>query len=170
MALSRCTASLVAVGCLLGASAAGQSPARGQPCAGNGTSISIDTRARKLYLCEQGSLRGEHRISIGKGGTAKRRRGDHKTPIGTFPLGKPRASKAYKLFIPIGYPTAAQRKQGFTGGAIGIHGPKRELAWAGALSSLVDWTQGCIAVGRDQEIARIAAWVRKQRPALVRIY
>lgn len=156
--------------CVLALAAAAQPTEETDPCAGRGTAIAIDTRRHQLYLCRDGAAVADYQVSIGKGGTPKRRLGDNKTPIGTYRLGTDRRSQTYKLFIPVGYPTAEQKRKGYTGKAIGIHGPKRKRAWAGALNTWFDWTQGCIAVGRDSEIEEIVAWARKQRPAFVHLY
>ena len=142
-----------------------------KPCAGRGqgASILIDTRARNLRLCKDGAEVAKFLVAIGRAGTPKHKQGDNKTPLGTFSLGQPRPSKKHKIFIPVGYPTRAQKKKGFTGNLIGIHGPKREFAWAGPLNTFHDWTKGCIAVGKDEEIATIVAWVESHRARRVYI-
>ena len=76
-------------------------------------------------------------------------------------------SAKYGLFIPIGYPTAEQRAQGFTGSAVGIHGPNRGLRWLGKLNNLLDTTDGCIGVATDPEMAVIADWVRQKRATTI---
>jgi murein L,D-transpeptidase YafK len=98
-------------------------------------------------------------VALGSGGLDKRWEGDGKVPLGSYPLGAPRASKAFHLFIPVGFPTPSQRRQGLSGGAIGVHGPSR--AHHGPLSTGMDWTLGCIAVGTDHEIERVARWVKE---------
>ena len=95
---------------------------------------------------------------LGRGGLDKRVEADGKVPLGEYPLGPALASKAFHVFIPVGYPTPSQRRRGFTGGAIGVHGPSR--ADQGRFSTGMDWTLGCIAVGSDDEIDRVARWVR----------
>jgi murein L,D-transpeptidase YafK len=86
-----------------------------------------------------------------------------------YPLGAPRASARYRTFIPVGYPTPQQRRQGLTGSAVGIHGPARQLRWLGSINTFLDWTAGCVVVGSDAEMDRIAAWVLRARPAWVEI-
>jgi murein L,D-transpeptidase YafK len=134
---------------------------QGDPCAGQGTAVVVDTAQRALLLCDEGRVKASHAVALGSGGVDKRVEGDAKVPLGTYPLGKPRASSSFNLFIPVGYPTAEQRRQGYTGSAIGVHGPAR-LA-QGASSTAVDWTLGCIAVGTDDEIEAIARWVNTRR-------
>ncbi len=58
---------------------------------------------------------------------------------------------------------------GDTGGAIGIHGPGRRFRWLGSLSTLSDWTAGCIAVGSDAEIDEISSWVNRHQVRSVTI-
>jgi murein L,D-transpeptidase YafK len=136
-------------------------------CEGRPTSVVIHLRNRMLHLCEAGLSAGEHRVAIGKGGTGKRGEGDNKSPIGSYELGSPRASSSFGMFIPIGYPTASQRRDGYTGSAIGIHGPSRTFAWAGWMNTAADWTEGCIAVASDEAINEIAAWVQDKDPRVV---
>ena len=110
-----------------------------------------------------------HPVALGWRGIGKRRRGDGKTPLGRYDLGVPRPSRKYGTFIPVGYPTAEQRQRGFTGSAIGIHGPPRETRHAGLANVADDWTLGCIAVADDATIRAVAAWVRAnpQAPILL---
>lgn len=134
---------------------------RPEPCADKGTALYVDATQRMLWLCESGSAREAMPVALGRGGLDKRVEGDAKVPLGEYPLGSPRPSKAYHRFIPVGYPTPGQRRRGFTGGAIGVHGPPR--AYNGPESTNIDWTLGCIAVGTDAEIERLAGWLRTTR-------
>jgi murein L,D-transpeptidase YafK len=128
------------------------------PCAGRGTSLFVQAKRRVIWLCENGQRTDGMRVAIGPGGLDKRVEGDAKVPLGEYPLSSPVASKDYHLFILVGYPTAAQRKAGYTGGAVGVHGPMR--GYSGPQSTDRDWTLGCIAVGTDREIERIAQWMK----------
>ena len=131
------------------------------PCEGRGTAILVKAEQRRLSLCEEGRRSAVHRVALGQGGFDKRREGDAKLPLGEYALGAAIPSKAYHLFLPVGYPTQRQRRAGYTGGAIGVHGPAR--GYEGPLSTTVDWTLGCIAVGTDEEIEGIARWVKAKR-------
>ena len=139
-----------------------------EPCGDKGTALFVDAAERVLWLCESGAAEAAIPVALGKGGLDKRAEGDAKLPLGEYPLGSPRPSSAYHLFIPVGYPTPGQRRSGYTGGAIGIHGPIR--GYTGPVSTNIDWTLGCIAVGTDAEIARVAEWVRasKARRIIIR--
>ncbi|HET9727633.1 MAG TPA: L,D-transpeptidase family protein [Gemmatimonadales bacterium] len=128
-----------------------------KPCAGRGTALVVDATQRTLWLCQEGKAVDELPVALGRGGLDKHVEADGKVPLGEYPLGAPVPSKAFHLFIPVGYPTPSQRRQGFTGGAIGVHGPGR--AYQGPPSTAMDWTLGCIAVGTDDEIGRVARWV-----------
>jgi hypothetical protein len=67
----------------------------------------------------------------------------------------------------VGYPTSKQRRAGYTGGAVGVHGPPR--CCRDASSTDTDWTLGCMAVGTDAEIEEVAAWTRAKRVAYILI-
>ncbi len=154
--------------CLLSCGAA---PSAAGPCSARGTSVVIDLTDHTLYLCRAGASAGQHTIAIGRGGTGKRVEGDGRTPVGTYRLGTPRRSgEGFYRFIPIGYPTAAQKRAGYTGGAIGIHGPARGAAWLGRSSTWVDWTQGCVAVDSDAALDAVEAFVRAHRVRTVHLF
>lgn len=129
----------------------------------------MDLSDHILWLCADNRVEAKHGIAIGTGGVGKRKRGDKKTPLGTYLLGTPRASSSFGTFIPIGYPTAEQRRDGYTGSAIGIHGPQRAFTGAGKLNISVDWTLGCIAVQSDAAIGSIAVWIKEKRPKWVHL-
>lgn len=133
----------------------------GARCLSFTTTIEVDSVRHKLCLCREKTVEKEFSISIGRGGTGKKRQGDHKTPVGHYSLSAPRASGKFHLFIPINYPTEEEKKAGFSGGDVGLHGPPRWIAWWGEITRGFDWTDGCIAVGTDVEIEQISEWIRK---------
>jgi murein L,D-transpeptidase YafK len=137
------------------------------PCQPHESAVVVQTGAHALALCEDGRAVARHRVALGAGGVGKRKQGDDKTPLGSYGLGAPRASQSFGTFVPVGYPTAAQQKLGFTGYAVGIHGPPRGMG--GLVGTSVDWTAGCIAVGSDAEIQSISAWIRRRQIKTVRI-
>jgi murein L,D-transpeptidase YafK len=134
-----------------------------EPCQGNRVSVVVDTGPHKLWLCADNKIVKEFKIAHGRGGVDKRKRGDNKTPLGEYPLGTPQPSNKFGIFIPIGYPTDKQLKKGFTGSDIGIHGPSRMFKWLGRITTWFDWTQGCIAVGTDDDISEIARWMKEKQ-------
>ncbi len=141
---------------------------RPAPCPASGDAVVVLTDDRALWLCADGAAAGRFPIALGRSGTGKRRRGDGRTPLGTYPLGAPRPSAQYGTFIPISYPTPGQAARGYTGGAVGIHGPPRGMdARHEYPVTEMDWTLGCIATGTDEEVGAIADFVRVHRPVVV---
>jgi len=143
-------------------------PAQGSAvCPAAGSVLLIDTPAHRMHLCHQGRSEAEYAVSLGFGGTGKRREGDNRTPLGTYSLGSGRTSAKFHLFLPIGYPSAEQRQRGLTGGDVGIHGPRRKpksqvRGLLLRLSRTLDWTRGCVAVATDTEIEDVAARVARR--------
>lgn len=141
------------------------------PCKRARDDVVIDTGSRTLFLCRAGRAAASYPVNLGQGGVGKRKQGDKKTPLGRYPLSPPRASvSGFTWFVPIGYPTAAQKKQGYTGGAIGIHGPPDWLPQPivdGAFDT--PWTDGCIMVRTKAEIEAIRAWLLEHKPRFVHI-
>lgn len=143
------------------------------PCSGGAPHLVVDTRNRVLFRCGAGGrLEGRHKVSLGQGGVGKRREGDQKTPLGRYALGTPRKSvSGFHLFIPVGYPTSAQRKSGYTGGAIGVHGPPEGWSESVARASVAlgNFTFGCIMVATAEEIRSLSAWVRSREARHIEI-
>jgi len=129
-------------------------------CAAPDARVVVDLGKHTLALCEKDRARGTFAVRLGRGGIGKTREGDGKTPVGIYPLGEPRPSNRYGTFIPIGFPTEAQKKMGYTGSALGVHGPTRWVKWMGSLVNTFDSSDGCVGVARDAEIDEIARWVR----------
>ncbi len=152
---------------LVHSAAAAEAPTN--PCAARATSIVVHVNDDRLWLCQEGRLVKEYLVATGRGGSGKSQEGDDKTPLGTYPLGAPRLSHDFGIFVPIGYPTIEQRKRGNTGGAVGLHGPPRGFVWAGRLNTWIDWTAGCIAVPTNTAISEIADWIRRQNPSAIHI-
>lgn len=123
--------------------------------------LEVDLNESQLYLCSNLRSMKSYPVSFGRGGTDKHIQGDSRTPIGRYRLGAPHASERFFIFIPIGYPTAAQRAQGYTGASVGVHGPLNYLNWVGSANTWINWTDGCIAVGTEEEISEISNWVRQ---------
>ncbi len=136
------------------------------PCTPAGDIIAVIIRKRELWLCHDGAAKARFQVAIGRGGIDKHTQGDGKTPLGTYALGSPRTSPEYGVFIPIDYPTPDQAAQGFTGSAVGIHGPPRGLTEPEYPTTVFDWTEGCIATGTDADIDAIASFVREWHPSV----
>ena len=148
--------------CGLAAAIGSRTPAvkADQLCAAPDSRIVVDLGRHSLVLCEKTTVVGVFGVRLGRGGVGKSKEGDGKTPMGTYPLGLPRPSNRYGTFIPIGYPTEEQKQLGYTGSAVGVHGPLRLVRWLGSLVNTFDSSDGCVGVARDSEIGTIAEWVR----------
>jgi murein L,D-transpeptidase YafK len=107
----------------------------------------------------------ELEVALGAGGMGKRAQRDKKTPLGSYAVGKARSSSRYRRFIPIGYPTAAQRRAGYSGSDVGIHGPDPMFTWEGT----VDWTNGCIALKKSEDLDVLVVWTDKWQPKQIEI-
>lgn len=152
---------LLAVGHLLHRFAGAQ-----DPCPGASTPLVVTSRDRTLWICETGRATAHLHVSLGSAGLGKRVEGDRRTPLGTYTLAAPRPSPRFGTFIPLDYPTDAQRRKGFTGAEVGIHGPERHLRWLGPANTWLDWTAGCVAVADDEQLARVAQIVRRGSAAI----
>lgn len=144
---------------LLGATS-GPPVAVDEKCVGSDARIIVFLERHALLLCDKGKTIETFGVRLGRGGVGKTREGDGKTPVGTYSLGEPRPSDRYGTFIPIGFPTEDQKKAGYTGSAVGVHGPPRWVKWLGRLVNTFDLSDGCVGLARDEEIERIAGWVR----------
>jgi murein L,D-transpeptidase YafK len=132
-------------------------------CTSSARRIVVFTATRKLLLCDRGRLAGSFDVHLGRGGVGKTRQGDNKVPLGMYPLGRPRRSSRFWMVIPVGYPTPEQRKLGFSGQDVGVHGPHRLLRWLGPLTNSISSTAGCIGLGTDEQIEAVSAWVTRMR-------
>lgn len=152
--------------------ALGAPDAEASVCARLTDGVIVDASARRLHLCRAGAADASYRVNLGQGGLGKRKQGDKKTPLGRYRLSKPRVSySGFTWFVPIGYPTKAQRKKGYTGGAIGIHGPPDWIPQAVIdVAFGTPWTDGCIMVRTKAEIDAIRAWMLKHRPRRIEIW
>jgi L,D-peptidoglycan transpeptidase YkuD (ErfK/YbiS/YcfS/YnhG family) len=144
----------------VGWSTAGASRTAKVDCHGPASAVVVDTSQHVLLLCDGGRPVESFGVRLGKHGVGKQREGDGKTPLGTYGLADPVASTAYGTFIPVGYPTEEQRRLGFTGSAIGVHGPARGVRWLGSWVNLFDTTDGCVGIATDAQMLRIADFTR----------
>ena len=144
---------------LLGATS-GPPAGTDEKCVALDARVVVSLERHALILCDKGKTIDTFGVRLGRGGVGKTREGDGKTPVGTYPLGEPRPSNRFGTFIPIGFPTEEQKKAGYTGSSVGVHGPPRWVKWLGRLVNTFDLSDGCVGVARDEEIQKIAAWVR----------
>jgi murein L,D-transpeptidase YafK len=146
-----------------------QAPSPPPSCVREDVHVVVDTTAKQMILCSGHTEAARHAVNLGKGGLGKHKQGDDKTPLGTYALQPPRASNSgFTWFVPVGYPTKEQAARGFTGGAIGIHGPPEYIP-----QLIVDvafdspWTNGCIMVRTKEEIEAVRAWMLTHKPTVV---
>lgn len=152
-----------------GVAAARVVPGDPGPCEGERRALVVDTDRRVLTVCDDGRSREVLSVRLGREGTGKTREGDRRTPTGRYPLGAPVASSDYGTFVPIEYPTVAQVRAGYTGSAVGVHGPGRRVRWLGRLVNVLDTTDGCVGLATDEETAAVASWVRLHPGATILI-
>ena len=114
--------------------------------------IRVDKSAHFMSVYRGDRLVREFRVALGRGGPQpKARQGDGRVPEGAYRIVAHNPASAFHLSLRIGYPTPEQRaaaaKRGIDpGGEIMIHGLPSEKGWIGAKHTMVDWTDGCIAV------------------------
>jgi tetratricopeptide (TPR) repeat protein len=126
--------------------------------------ILIEKSAHRLMLIAQGEVIKTYKIALGGNPIGpKERRGDNKTPEGTYVIDARNRDSRFYLSLHISYPNERDKKRAkelgvSPGGDIMIHGVKNGLSSVGDAHAEVDWTKGCIAVtNKDiEEIAKLA--------------
>jgi len=122
--------------------------------------ILIEKKERRLMLLSRGEVLKTYKIALGGNPIGpKERRGDNKTPEGTYIVDSRNKDSGYHLSLHISYPNEKDKKRArelgvSPGGDIMIHGIKNGFSWVGDSHTEVDWTKGCIAV-TDEEIEEI---------------
>jgi murein L,D-transpeptidase YafK len=138
------------------------------------TRMHLTKGTHTLALYDGDTVVASFLASLGPGGLGfKRREGDNVTPNGHYHVLSHQRSR-YRVFLRLDYPNAEDRARfaalkasgelpidARIGGDIGIHGTPQGHAYDDERASFrgADWTLGCIGV-QDDEIDRIAAWVR----------
>jgi murein L,D-transpeptidase YafK len=119
---------------------------------------------RKLQLLNGQKVVKEYRVALGnspKG--AKERRGDGKTPEGTYVIDFRNKNSQFHRSLHVSYPNAVDRERARKlraepGGDIFIHGLPNGFGAIGAAHRMKDWTLGCVAV-TNEEIEEIWRFV-----------
>lgn len=141
-----------------------------EPLCGNRDKVIVySPKHETLVACTAGQIAWTAKAAIGSNGLGKKKEGDRKTPAGTYWLGYPRKSNLFGIFIPVGYPNKEELKLGYTGYAIGIHGPMRIFTCLPKKGLEKNWTAGCLAVARDEQILNISNWVLDNWPVQLEI-
>ena len=125
-----------------------------------------------LELYEGAQLLRQYRVALGGNPIGhKQQEGDGRTPEGPYLLDYRNPGSSFHRALHISYPAPADvanaRKHGVSpGGLIMVHGVRNGLGWLGRLSTLVDWTDGCVAV-TDADIEEIWRVVPDRTPILI---
>ncbi|WP_171234658.1 murein L,D-transpeptidase family protein [Ruegeria sp. HKCCA6837] len=130
------------------------------------TSLVVNKGARKLYLLHHEKVLREYDVDLGFAprGT-KTKKGDGRTPEGSYLIDRRNPRSRYHLSLGISYPNSqdiAQAKAAGVnpGGDIFIHGQPNLRSELKRARKTPDWTAGCIAV-KNYEIEEIYAMVNK---------
>lgn len=130
------------------------------------TSLVVNKGSRKLYLLHNEQVLRQYDVDLGfaPNGT-KTKRGDGRTPEGSYLIDRRNPRSRYHLSLGISYPNSqdiAQAKAAGVdpGGDIFIHGQPRLRSERKRARKTPDWTAGCIAV-TNEEIEEIYAMVNK---------
>jgi murein L,D-transpeptidase YafK len=149
------------------------------------TRVLVDTGASTLAVLRDGQpVLVVEDIAVGRyGSTAAKRRGDGKTPLGSYRVVSIKPHDSFHYFIALDYPSAADADRGVRagligapeqaaierahrrgelppqytrlGGLIGIHGIGQGDP---QIHAQFNWTQGCVAV-TDAQLERLLPWL-----------
>jgi tetratricopeptide (TPR) repeat protein len=128
---------------------------------GTASKILIEKTERRLTLFSKDKVLKSYKIALGGNPNGpKEKKGDNKTPEGTYMIDSRNGDSRYHLSLRISYPNEKDKKRAkelgvSPGGNIMIHGLKNGFSRIGDLHTELDWTNGCIAV-TDEEIEEIA--------------
>ncbi len=154
---------------------------------GTPAEIVIDRSEHRLMVKKEGVVLRSFTVALGSGGRkAKEKRGDRKTPNGTYKITELRSSDRFYLFVELNYPNVRDALRGLKnklitkqqynaildahiyggrppqntplGGQIGIHGIGNETKDRVEIHQIADWTQGCIAL-RNEEVDALLAYI-----------
>jgi murein L,D-transpeptidase YafK len=131
--------------------------ARCEPAASGPVNLIVVDKSRHwMSVYRDARLVREFRVALGRGGSGpKQRQGDGKVPEGLYRITAHNPGSAYHLSLRIGYPTAQQiaaaRRTGVNpGGDIMIHGLPNDVHGIGSRHTVIDWTDGCVAVANRE--------------------
>ncbi len=130
---------------------------------GPASRVLIEKKERRLTLFSKDNVLKSYRIALGGNPNGpKEKKGDNRTPEGSYIIDARNRDSRYHLSLHISYPNEKDRKRAkelgvSPGGNIAIHGLKNGFSWVGDSHATLDWTEGCIAVTNEEieEIARL---------------
>ena len=111
---------------------------------------------RRLMLLKDGEIIKSYEIALGKDPAGRKtHQGDKKTPEGSYVLDRRNPYSKFHRSIHISYPNRADMEHARScgvspGGDVMIHGLPRGTERMGDLHTMIDWTNGCIAVSNEQ--------------------
>jgi murein L,D-transpeptidase YafK len=125
--------------------------------------VVVKKGARMLELYRGPELLRTYDVSLGPHPDGpKSREGDGRTPEGRYAIDYRKTDSSFHRALHITYPSAADiaaasSQGGRPGGLIMIHGLRNGLGIVGRLHTLIDWTDGCVAVTNTEieEIWRV---------------
>ena len=118
--------------------------------------ILVEKAERRLTLFVKDKIIRTYKIALGrKPEGPKLEEGDKRTPEGTYIIDARNPDSKFHLSLHISYPNEIDNEIAsmaglISGGSIMIHGAGEEYAWMGKFHSVLDWTDGCIAVTNDE--------------------
>ena len=134
--------------------------------------VVVKKAARMLELHRGVEVLRSYQVSLGHEPQGhKQREGDGRTPEGRYTLDYRKSNSAFHRSLHISYPApsdvVAANAQGVSpGGLIMVHGIRNGLGFIGRLHTLIDWTDGCVAV-TNAEIEEIWRVVPDGTPILI---
>jgi len=149
-----------------------QWPSSPLPRTAHADKVVVRKSARVLELYDGAQLLRTYHVSLGPHAAGrKQEESDGRTPEGRYTLDYRNPHSSFHLARHISYPAPADRacarKRGVDpGGLIMVHGLRNGLGWFGRLHTLIDWTDGCIAV-TDREIEEIWRVVPDKTPIII---
>ncbi len=132
--------------------AAGIFPVQGKTGLAAADRVVVNKGTRQMVLLKDDEVIKSYQVALGKDPVGpKMRQGDGKTPEGTYRLDRRNTCSKFYKSIHISYPSPADvkaaRALGVSPGKdVMIHGLPNGLGRVGELHTLLDWTNGCIAV------------------------
>jgi murein L,D-transpeptidase YafK len=134
--------------------------------------VVVKKAARTLELYRGRELLRSYRVSLGKNPQGpKQREGDGRTPEGRYTLDYRRENSSFHRALHISYPSPMDAQAARTlgtnpGGLIMVHGLRNGLGAIGRLHTVIDWTDGCVAV-TNREIEEIWRVVPDGTPMVI---
>ncbi len=135
------------------------------------THVVVNKGARKVHLLHNDSVLKSYKMDLGFAPEGhKERRGDGKTPEGTYLIDRRNPNSEFHLSLGISYPNDADRLRALAagynpGGDIFIHGEPNKKADR-KQSKRPDWTAGCISV-KNRQIETMYAMVKDGTPITI---